>query len=58
MNLVHTELFSKVKRWTGIFKVDWMHLNNRSLLTNGHFKLTRNSRMKIDKKDYTTIGVR
>ena len=33
--------------------VHWLHINNKSLLTYGNFKLTRNSRIDIDKKDYS-----
>ena len=39
-------------------EVNWLHINNKSLLTYGNFKLTRNSRIDIDKKDYTRIGIR
>ena len=39
-------------------EVHWLHIDNKSLLTYGNFKLTRNSRIDIDKKDYTRKGIR
>ena len=39
-------------------EVHWLHINNKSLLTFGNFKLSQDSRIDIDKKDNTSIGIR
>ena len=45
-----------ILRW--FFQVDWMHLDNRSILTAGNFKITRDGRIDTDHKEDTAAGIR